>query len=61
MQDERGLAIVGARVQVRGRVFDSMALDATLATVNAESQATVEITQGGFAAASQPVGTSRWS
>jgi outer membrane receptor protein involved in Fe transport len=49
VQDQRGLPIVGARVQLLGDPSQVVAADAGgCATVNGESQTMVEITQDGF-------------
>jgi outer membrane receptor protein involved in Fe transport len=55
--DERGLAIAGVRVQVRGNPPQTIVSDASgCATVNVETQATVEITRDGFSAVVRTLG-----
>jgi outer membrane receptor protein involved in Fe transport len=49
VHDERGLALAGVQVQVRGNPPQTIVSDASgCATVNVETQATVEITHEGF-------------
>jgi outer membrane receptor protein involved in Fe transport len=57
VQDERGQPIVGARVQVPRYLVQAVTSDAGgCATVNAEAQATVEITKDGFSSTARAVG-----
>ncbi|HWW98104.1 MAG TPA: TonB-dependent receptor [Edaphobacter sp.] len=57
VHDERGLAVVGARVQVQGSSTPAVVSDAGgCATVNADAQTMVEITREGFGRALRALG-----
>jgi outer membrane receptor protein involved in Fe transport len=57
VHDERGVAIAGARVEVRANPLQTVVSDTSgCAVVNAEAQATVEITRNGFSPVARGLG-----